>query len=395
MFGLMAEKLIWIYALTLAVAAIPMGSLPGWGLGPCHCFAQPAAQSEMDRQGGQVEVDGDRQAGHNFRDDKIEMGVSVELNGSYSDISDEGDTASGDLWDAYIGLVGFQLGVIPTGWLRFDLLVEIEDIGKHGASATAALSEAFVTLHYPDFPVYFIGGKRKLPFGVFEDRMISGTLTEELYEIDDVGATLGIQIDGLHSDLLLTLYDGQQVIENLEQFNTHQFAAGRDRTNRIDSYILTLKSEPIAEVLSFSLFFNSESGDGDRNETIGAAVSGRFFDFTLDTEYIQALKRELGEDGDPDFNDDEQNLETAWFLAVAYQPVDTIEAALRYEHFDDDRSGQQDEVVDYRYLAGLNYFIKDYATLSFEYRHTELERESGSNAAEAVNEYKLQLALKF
>jgi hypothetical protein len=84
----------------------------------------------------------------------------------------------------------------------------------------------------------------------------------------------------------------------------------------------------------------------------------RYFDIDVDLEYIKALKRESGENG-------EQSLETAWISAIAYRPVDTIQAAVRYEHFDDDR-GEQDQVVDFRYLAGLNYFINENITLSLE-----------------------------
>lgn len=390
----MTGKIVWIYTVTAAVAIFSLPVLPEWGLGPYRCFAQPPAEVMADRQEEPDETTDEHQAGLTVWDDKIEIGFSAELNGSYSDIADEGDAGSGDLWDAYIGSIGVRLNGTLTEWLSVDLFAEIEDIGKHEDSATTTLSEAFVTLHHPEIPVYFIGGKRTLPFGVFEDHMISGTLTEELYEIEDVGATLGIQIDALHSDFSLTLYEGQHISENLDQFNTHQFADGRDQTDRIDSFILTFESEPIDEELIVTIFFNSESGDERRNETIGAAASGSLFGVTVDVEYIQAIKREWGEDGDPDVNDDEENLETAWFLAIAYQPVDAIQAAVRYEHFDDDRSGQQDEVVDYRYLAGLNYFINDYLTVSFEYRRTEFERESGSGAADAVNEYQLQLTFE-
>lgn len=383
----MAGKFDWICAVPLVVVVILVPVLPRWGVGPHVCSAQPPAQTVADRQEDRQDDDNEHQQGFTVWDDRIRLGMLVELNGIYTDIEDEGDAGSGDLWDAYIGTIGFQLNAAWTEWLSFDLLAELEDIGKHNESAAATLSEVFVTLDHPQFPVYFIGGKRTLPFGVFEDRMISGPLTEELYEIVDVGATLGIQIDAWRSNLSLTLYEGQHVIENLEQFNAHQFADGRDETDRIDAYILAFESEPMDDRLVLALFFNSESGDGRRNETIGAAATWSLFDVTVDVEYFKALKRESGEDG-------EQNLETAWISAIAYQPVDAIQAAVRYEHFDDDR-GEQDQVVDFRYLAGVNYFIDEHITISLEYRHTEFERQDGSDAADAVNEYQLQLAFEY
>lgn len=383
----MAGKFDWICAVPLAVVMILVPVLPRWGIGPPFCSAQSHPLATVDRQDDRQDDDNEHQRGFTVWDDSIRFGLVVELNGSYADIEDEGDASSKDLWDAYIGTIGFQLNAAWTEWLSFDLLAELEDIGKHDESTAATLSEVFVTLAHPQFPVYFIGGKRTLPFGVFEDRMISGPLTEELYEIVDVGATLGIQIDALHSNLSLTLYKGQHVIENLEQFNAHQFAAGRDETDRIDAYILAFESEPMNDRLALALFFNSESGDGRRNETIGAAATWSLFDVTVDVEYIKALKRESGEDG-------EQNLETTWISAIAYQPVDAIQVAVRYEHFDDDQ-GEQDQVVDFRYLAGLNYFIDENITISLEYRHTEFERQAGSDAADAVNEYQLQLAFEY
>jgi hypothetical protein len=387
----MAGKFNSISAISVAFVMILAPVLPRWGIGPHFCSAQPSVRTMADRQDDRQEDrqvdDGEHQWGFTVWDDKIRLGLSVELNGIYADIEDEDIAAGGDLRDAYIGAVGFRLNATWTEWLSFDLLAELEDIGKHDDSATVTLSEAFVTLHHPQFPVYFIGGKRTLPFGVFEDRMISGPLTEELYEIVDVGATLGIQLDALHSNLSFTLYEGQHVIENLEQFNTHQFADGRRRTDRIDAYILRFESEPIDDMLSMALFFDSEPGDGRRNETIGTAATWSLFDVDVDVEYITALKRESGENGG-------QNLETAWISAIAYQPVDAIQAAVRYEHFDDDR-GEQDQVVDFRYLAGLNYFINDNITVSVEYRHTEFETEKDSDAADAVNEYQLRLAFEY
>lgn len=383
----MAGKFDWICVVPLAVVMILVPVLPRWGIGPHVCSAQPSDQTVADRQEDRQDADDEYPSGLTVWDDRIRLGLSVEFNGSYSDVEDEGDAGSGDLWDAYIGTIGFQLNAAWTEWLSFDLLAELEDIGKHNESAAATLSEVFITLEHPQIPVYFIGGKRTLPFGVFEDRMISGPLTEELYEIVDVGATLGIQIDAWHSNLSLTLYEGQHVIENLEEFNAHQFADGRDETDRIDACILAFESEPMDDRLALALFFNSEPGDGRRNETIGAAATWSLFDVAVDLEYIKALKRESGQDG-------EQNLETAWISAIAYQPVDAIQAAVRYEHFDDDR-GEQDQVVDFRYLAGVNYFIDENFTLSLEYRHTEFERQDGSDAADAVNEYQLQLAFEY
>jgi opacity protein-like surface antigen len=137
-----------------------------------------------------------------------------------------------------------------------------------------------------------------------------------------------------------------------------------------------------------SAFYNSEPGDGNRNETLGGAVTLALWDFWLDAEYITALAREKGDN-------EEENKESAWFLGLAYLMTEELELAARYEVFYDDVSGDQEEVVDYRYLAGFNYALSDFATFSFEYRYTDFEKESGSNAADDLNELFFQLALEF
>jgi hypothetical protein len=77
-------------------------------------------------------------------------------------------------------------------------------------------------MHCPWMPLYLIAGKRTQPFGLFEDRLVSGTLTEDLYEIKEEGITLGIRPNLYKTDLSFTIYRGQNVIENLENFDTYK-----------------------------------------------------------------------------------------------------------------------------------------------------------------------------
>ncbi len=58
-------------------------------------------------------------------------------------------------------------------------------------------------------PVYFTGGKRVQPFGVFESLFINDSITQDLYEINKTGATIGFaKEDILGLDLSMTLYKG-------------------------------------------------------------------------------------------------------------------------------------------------------------------------------------------
>lgn len=99
------------------------------------------------------------------------------------------------------GVLGFIYAVSAEG-------NEIEQEVKQREQKIEAIKEEeeagdkiSITLKAPWVPLYHIGGKTVMPFGVFEDHLIEGTLTEDLYEIDELGATIGFAPDffGLES----------------------------------------------------------------------------------------------------------------------------------------------------------------------------------------------------
>ena len=320
--------------------------------------------------------------------EKVTVNGFIEFNYDYMDTEETDDKNSGSASDLYIGSIEVALRFFFSQWAKAKVVVNVEDAFKDDDDEDFNLDEALLTLKAPWVPLYVVGGKTVLPFGVFEDHMISGTLTEDLYEIHEWGATLGLAPDFYGLDMSVTIYEGQLVIENLVSFDTHEFRDERQNSDEIDSFIANFSIEPIGEQLFLSAFYNSEPGDGNRNESLGGSVTLEIWDFLIDTEYITALARENGDNG-------EENKESAWFVALTYLATEELELAGRYEVFDDDTRGDQDEVVDYRYLTGFNYALSDFATFSFEYRHTELERESGSDAAADLNELFFQLALEF
>jgi hypothetical protein len=79
--------------------------------------------------------------------------------------------------------------------------------------------------------------------------------------------------------------------------------------------------------------------------------------------------------------------------------MDPLLAAVRYESFDDDQSGEQDEHLDYRYSIGLTYtlFESDSFACSLlgEYRKSGYELSSGSNADDNLNEFFARIAIEF
>jgi hypothetical protein len=245
-------------------------------------------------------------------------------------------------------------------------------------------------------PLYIVGGKTVMPFGVFEDHLIEGTLAEDLYEIDEWGVTLGFKPDLYGLDISFSVYRDPQVIENLQDFDTHDFRAQRRKEDDFRSLISSASLEPIEDTLALSAYFDSEPGDGKRNQSIGGALSLNYWKFILNAEYITALSREKGRNG-------QENKESATVVGLSFDLLDAVRLAARYAVFNDDNRGDQDQVLDYRIVAGFNCSLLDLisvpfltdAALLFEYRYSRYEKEIGSQAANSQNMYQVQLVLGF
>ena len=327
---------------------------------------------------------------------KVRLNGGVEFNYEYLDVEDIGDENSDTSSDFFMSTAELALRVFFNEWSKSKIVVTAEDVGQQGEDGKIRLDEAILTLKGMGMPLYFIGGKTVMPFGVFEDHLIEGTLAEDLYEIDEWGATVGINPDFNGLDISLSAYRNPQVIENLQNFDTHEWAPGREKENKFRSYIANVTLEPIEDTLTLSAFYNSEAGDGNRNQSIGGAFTLNYWKFTLDAEYITALTREKGEN-------EEENKESARVVGLAFDPLDSLQLATRYEVFSDDTSGDQDEVLDYRIVAGFNYsflelidvsFFTD-ATLLFEYRYSKFEKEQDTEATNSQNMFMLQVILGF
>jgi hypothetical protein len=333
---------------------------------------------------------------HEIFGEKVRLNGGVEFNYEYLDVEDIGDENSDSSSDFFMSTAELALRVFFNDWSKTKIVVAAEDVGQQGEDGKIRLDEAILTLKGIGVPLYFIGGKTVMPFGVFEDHLIEGTLAEDLYEIDEWGATLGINPDFYGLDLSFSVYKDPQVIENLQNEDTHEWRPGRQKEDRFRSYIANVTLEPIEDTLTLSAFYNSEPGDGNRNQSIGGAFTLNYWKFTLDAEYITALTREKGEN-------EEENKESARVVGLAFDLLDSLQLATRYEAFSDDTSGDQDEVLDYRIVAGFNYsflelvdvfFLTD-AALLFEYRYSKFEKEQDTEATNSQNMFMFQVVLGF
>lgn len=332
----------------------------------------------------------------NIFGEKIRLNGFIDFNYEYLDLKDIDDKDSDSSSDLFLSSAALALRVFFNDWSQAKIVVDAEDVGQDGGSGKIRLDEAIGTIKILPTPIYFIGGKTVMPFGVFEDRLIEGTLTEDVYEIDEWGAILGIAPDFYGLDMSFSIYRTPDIIENLQNFDAHDFRLGRQKEDKFRSYAINVTLKPLEDALMLSVFYDSEPGDGRRNRSIGGALTLDFWKFILDAEYITALTREKGEN-------DEENKESTAVVGLAFDLLDALQLAMRYEIFNDDQSGDQDEVLKYRLIGGFSYTFADVSVFQFldaadfavEYRFSKYEKEAGSNAADSQNMLQFQFSVGF
>ena len=325
--------------------------------------------------------------------DRISLSGAIELDYSYADDKDTSDnTINRPTSDLDIGTVELGLEAVIHDYVTANLLLKGEALDS---DSIIYFDKAFVTIQKQGFPAYFIGGKRAQPFGSFESLFINDSVTQDLYEINKTGATIGFTPNTMGLYVSATVYKGETLIQRLSDTG---YGFGRDNspgyqiTDDISSYIFNILISPM-DGLSFSTYFDSEPGNGERNTTLGGSVHWEFAKFIIDGEYIGALNREKH------YTDDTEYKEAAWFASIGFQIIDPLILAVRYEDFNDGKSGNQAEHMDHRYSFGVTYTIFEQDTfvcnLLGEYRKTEFEYEAGSSADKGLNEFFVRLAIEF
>ena len=319
---------------------------------------------------------------------------AIELDYSYADDSDIGDnTVNDSTSDLDVGTAELGLEMAFHEYVTGNFLLKGEALDTD--DDRVFWDEATISIQREGFPFYFVCGKRGQPFGFFETHLINDPITQGCYEIVKTGVTVGYTADFLGLDISATLYKGEELIGHLEDSG---YGFERDNnptyeeTDDVNSFIGNITISPL-EGLILAVYYDSEPGDAERNETAGATVNYELGRFTVDAEYIAALSREKH------FTDNREYKESAWFAAVAFQVMDPLEIAARYEAFDDDITGDQDGHLTDRYSVGFTYTLfekDDFATnLMGEYRISKYEKAAGSTADDKLNEAFLRLALQF
>jgi len=324
--------------------------------------------------------------------ENIKFSGVIELDYSYIDPRDITNQNSDSTSDLDIGTVELGAEVKFHEWVTGNFILKGENLDNDDR---IFWDEAAITIQREGFPLYFVGGKRAQPFGVFNSHLISDTITQDCYEVSKSGATVGFTHDFLGIDISVTVYKGEVLADKVSVTGygwTRDPAPNPDPTDDVSSYIFNVSTTPI-EGLNFSVYYDSEPGQGDRNETAGGTIEYQIGLFTFDAEYIEALNREKNAASNKEFK------ESAWFGAIACQVADSLEIAVRYEAFEDDMDGDQDNHLKNRYSIGANYTLFENdnftATLMFEYRRSNYEKADCSNVHDEVDEAFAKLAFEF
>ena len=318
--------------------------------------------------------------------DCVTLSGAIELDYSYTDPRDVKDKNSDSSSDLNIGAAELGLEVCFHEYVTGNFILKSEDLDDDDK---IFWDEATITIQKEGFPLYFVGGKRGQPFGVFESHLISDTITQDCYEIAKTGATIGFVPGILGLDISATVYRGDTLIEHLDEAEVGAEVVIPDNDD-VSSFIANITMEP-AEGLLLSAYWDSEPGNDERNETLGGTVHYEFWKVTLDAEYIGATKREKIVS--------KEHKESAWFAAAAFQVIDPLEIAVRYGAFNDDVDGDQDGHLENRYSVGANYTLfekNDFATtFMLEYRRSNYENETGVIVEDTANEVFAKLAIEF
>ncbi|MBW2107005.1 MAG: hypothetical protein JRI26_13560, partial [Deltaproteobacteria bacterium] len=113
---------------------------------------------------------------------------------SQIDDSDTGDnTVDDSKSDLDIGTVELGIEVAFHQYVTGNFILKGEDLDTD--DDRIFWDEATIAIQKEEFPIYFVGGKRGQPFGVFESHLINDPITQDCYEIVKPGATIGYATD--------------------------------------------------------------------------------------------------------------------------------------------------------------------------------------------------------
>jgi len=284
---------MWLMASAAPVLAFPGSPRPILDFSTCCC--QPA--SVVASSASQDEPGGAQDASKWFEKIKLSGALAGEGRGR---ITDDAPAAGSALTtDLYLRMFEIGLEVDFADWASTTVVLNSEWIGDslHGGDGSLAVDEAHLDLSVPRLPLYIVLGKRTQPFGLFEEHFVTDPLTQDAYETQTVGLSVGLKAP-LATDLSLTFYKGRVQSDHLSGSGLFDAAAApvpAVAVARVDSWILSGISSPVKDIWTVFAAYSSEPGAGRRMTTLGVGsdlVVPWLKNLQIDAEYMRALGRE-------------------------------------------------------------------------------------------------------
>lgn len=340
----------------------------------------------------------------------------------HGEITDKGSGTSSEL---FISTAALGVEAAFTDWMRGFVLLLSEDLGTEDET-DVTIEESTLSIEPGGFPLYITMGKRALPFGVFENNLVADPMTQDAYETNRVGLTLGYA-GPWSSDVSFTIYKGDEQMDRFFEsglFDTEAVQRAGEEGDNVESFILSAIASPVEDHLTVFAAYLSEPGRGRRNNTVSIGASmvppniPYLVNLRFEAEYMKALQRETFETLDREFKEGVLSASVAYVFVLrkreviggalfrerkAYIVSQPVSVAVRYERFYDD--GLSDNVeawsVEDRMSAGGRYtFYEDgiiSAYIAGEYRMTDyrVNEALGSEVEDENDEFLLRLGLVF
>lgn len=346
------------------------------------------------------------------------IGLTLRLEGEarWREFKDVGNRHSGSDSELFLRRAWVGLDARPLDFVTARLVLSTEWFGAdttdqgQRADSEVTLEEATIKLRSDDFPLYGIVGFRTQPFGVFFPRLVTDPMTQDAYEVKQVGATVGLKAKKWDVDLSATVYRGETQMD-------HFFASGlfdstsvvrstdaglRRAGDHIGSMIVSATASPLKDLVLGTAFL-SEPGDRSRNETAAAWIGLTLGRVSAEVEFAAAVDREryvlraLGERLSRSFD------ERILTLGAIWRVVKPLELIARYERFWDGGLARHAGVwsAENRISVGVGYTLYErdetLVKLLAEYRFTTYRRAGDARqlAAPEQNEAFAKLVISY
>jgi hypothetical protein len=328
---------------------------------------------------------------------------------------------SGSSSDLYLRMVDLAFEADLLDWVSSIVVLNSEWMGdySHQGDERLTIDEVHFDIQSPDSLLYLVFGKRTQPFGLFENFLVTDPLTQDVYETKKVGLSLGLK--GRHGlDLSVTAYKGE---EQVNQFfgsgmvDSDAVPAPSEAAKQVNSFICAGSFSALQNDLYVFGAFQTEPGLRERNLSLntGFNLTLPFLrNLVLDSEYMQALNRDIYPGLDRQFRESVLSVTAAYVFVMRKRThrgggsylgrrsqirAHPVELAGRFEYFGDD--GMSAALGTWtgrnRYSLGGRYtFFEDgrlFVYLMTEYRHTVCRVPPGLRGSVARNDDEVYLRL--